>query len=90
MPVWLIIVLAVLAILIVGGVIARTRQLAKTRPAFERALTQVDRDLAAAAATDRGWDRTHLEESARRICAVTSPSSLICSSASRSSRLISR
>jgi hypothetical protein len=68
MPVWLIIVLAVLAILIVGGVIARTRQLAKTRPAFERALTQVDRDLAAAAASDRGWDRAHLEASARRIC----------------------
>jgi hypothetical protein len=69
MPVWLIIVLAVLAILVVGGVIARSRQLARSRPAFERALTQVDRDLAAAAATDRGWDRAHLEESARRICA---------------------
>ena len=69
MPLWLIIVLAVLAILIVGGVIARNRQLAKSRPAFERALAQVDRDLAAAAASDRGWDRAHLEASARRICA---------------------
>ena len=68
MPLWLIIVLVVLAILIVGGVIARNRQLAKSRPAFERALAQVDRDLAAAAATDRGWDRAHLEASARRIC----------------------
>jgi hypothetical protein len=64
----LIIVLVVLAILIVGGIIARNRQLAKSRPAFERALAQVDRDLAAAAATDRGWDRQHLEASARRIC----------------------
>ena len=35
---WLIIVLAVLAVLVVGGIIARNRQLASTRPAFERAL----------------------------------------------------
>jgi hypothetical protein len=65
----LIIVLAVLAVLIVGGVFARNRQLARSRPAFERALAQVDQDLAAAAASDRGWDRAHLEASARRICA---------------------
>ena len=69
MPLWLIIVLAVLVLLAVGGVIARRRQLASTRPAFDRALAQVDRDLAAAAASDRGWDRAHLEASARRICA---------------------
>jgi hypothetical protein len=69
MPTWLIIVIVVLVILVVGGVIARNRQLAKSRPAFERALAQVDRDLAAAAASDRGWDRAHLEASARRICA---------------------
>src|SRR4051794_35729665 len=67
MPLWLIIVLLVLVVLIVGGVIARNRQLASSRPAFERALAHVDRDLAAAAASDRGWDRTHLEASARRI-----------------------
>jgi hypothetical protein len=69
MPLWFIIVLAVLALLIVGGAFARRRQLARSRPAFERALAQVDRDLAAAAAGDRGWDRAHLEASARRICA---------------------
>jgi hypothetical protein len=45
---WLLIVLAVLALLIVGGILARRRQLTRSRPAFERALTQVDRDLAAA------------------------------------------
>ena len=54
---------------IVGGAIARNRQLARSRPAFERALAQVDQDLAAAAASDRGWDRALLEASARRICA---------------------
>ena len=69
MPTWLIIVIVVLVILAVGGVIARNRQLEKSRPAFERALAQVDHDLAAAAASDRGWDREHLEASARRICA---------------------
>ena len=67
MPLWLIIVLVVFAVLIVGGIYARNRQLARSRPAFERALAQVDQDLAAAAASDRGWDRAHLETSARRI-----------------------
>ena len=66
---WLIIVLAVFAVLIVGGMFARNRQLARSRPAFERALAQVDRDLAAAAASDRGWDRSLLEAAARRISA---------------------
>jgi hypothetical protein len=69
MPLWLIIVLVVFAVLIVGGIYARNRQLARSRPAFERALARVDHDLAAAAAIDRGWDRTLLEAAARRISA---------------------
>jgi hypothetical protein len=66
---WLIVVIVVVvfAVLIVGGIFARNRQLARSRPAFERALAQVDRDLAAAAASDRGWDRSLLETAARRI-----------------------
>jgi hypothetical protein len=64
---WLIIVLAVFVVLILGGIYARNRQLARSRPAFERALSRVDQDLAAAAATDRGWDRELLEAAARRI-----------------------
>jgi hypothetical protein len=67
--VWLIIIIVVIVLLMLGGVIARRRQLARSRPAFERSLAQVDRDLAAAAAADRGWDRALLEASARRICA---------------------
>jgi hypothetical protein len=67
MPTWLIIVIVILAVLAIGGAIARNRQLTRSRPAFERALAQVDQDLAAAAASDRGWDRAHLETSARRI-----------------------
>ena len=67
MPTWLIVVLVVLVILAVGGAIARRRQLESTRTAFERSLAQVNRDLAAAAAQDRGWDRAHLEAAARRV-----------------------
>jgi len=63
----LFIILVVLALLIVGGYLARKRQLANSRPAFERALAQVEADLVAAAASDRGWDRPHLEAAARRI-----------------------
>jgi hypothetical protein len=66
-PLWLIIVIVVLVLLIVGGFVARTRQLARSRPAFERSLAQVERDLVAAAAADRGWDRELLEAAARRI-----------------------
>src|SRR6478752_444628 len=65
---WLTIVIIVIAVLAIGGVIARSRQLARSRPAFERALAHVDQDLAAAAASDRGWDRARLEAAARRIC----------------------
>jgi hypothetical protein len=67
MPLWLVIVLVVLLVLAVGGAIARRRQLARTEGAFERALAKVDRDLAAAAAEDRGWDRRRLEAAARRV-----------------------
>ncbi len=69
MPLWLIIVIVVLIVLAAGGIYARRRQLARTRPAFERSLTRADRDLAAAAASDRGWDRDRLEAAARRIYA---------------------
>jgi hypothetical protein len=65
-PTWLLIVLIVLAVLAVGGMIARILQLRRSRPAFEANLDRVNRDLAAAAAQDRGWDRPHLEAAARR------------------------
>ena len=55
--------------LAIGGYFARKAQLERSRPAFERSLEQVNRDLAAAAAADRGWDRDTLEEAARRIYA---------------------
>ena len=69
MPTWLIIVLAVLLVLAVGGALARARQLARTQAQFERTLDRVNHDLAEAAASDRGWDRETLETAARRILA---------------------
>jgi hypothetical protein len=66
-PTWLIIVIVVLILLAAGGIIARNQQLKRSRPAFERNLEKVERDLVAAAAADRGWDRQHLEAAARRI-----------------------
>jgi biopolymer transport protein ExbB/TolQ len=65
-PTWLIILIVVLVLLAVGGAIARSQQLKRSRPAFERSLEHVNRDLAAAAAADRGWDRDTLESAARR------------------------
>ena len=75
MPTWLIIVIAVLALLAVGGMIARFRLLAREREAFERELQEAEHQLAEAAAQDRGWDRPHLEECARRIYAEQSGAS---------------
>jgi hypothetical protein len=68
-PIWLIVVLVVIVVLAVGGAIARTRQLRRTRGAFERRLAQADHDLALAAAEDRGWERSALEGAARRLYA---------------------
>jgi hypothetical protein len=70
MPTWLIILIAVFALLAVGGAYARTRQLKRSRPAFDASLEQVNRDLAAAAAQDRGWDRDTLEDAARSVYAA--------------------
>jgi hypothetical protein len=69
-PTWLIIVIVLLLVLAAGGIYARTRQLERSRPVFEEHLEQVNRDLAAAAAEDRGWDRDTLEAAARAIYAA--------------------
>jgi hypothetical protein len=66
MPLWLIIVLAVIVVLAVGGAIARRAQLKRSESAFRAALERANHDLAQAAATDKGWDRAVLEAAARR------------------------
>ena len=68
MATWLLIVvilLIVLALLAIGGAIASRRRLASTTDRFEANLQQVNRDLAAARAQDRGWERSALEQAAR-------------------------
>jgi hypothetical protein len=69
MPTWLIIVLgvfvALVIILSVGGAYARRRQLEASSGRFDSHLAQVNQDLAAAHAEDRGWAREGLEAAAR-------------------------
>jgi hypothetical protein len=68
METWEIIVLVVVLVIIVlavGGSIARRRQLERSQGRFDANLLQVNRDLAAAHAEDRGWERSLLEDAAR-------------------------
>jgi hypothetical protein len=69
MPTWLAIVIGVFVVLVIllaiGGSIGRRRQLAATRDRFEAHLAEVNQDLAAAHAEDRGWAREGLETAAR-------------------------
>jgi len=69
MPTWLAIligvVVALVIILAVGGAYARRRQLEAGRGRFDAQLAQVNEDLAAAHAQDRGWARDGLEAAAR-------------------------
>jgi uncharacterized Ntn-hydrolase superfamily protein len=67
MPTWLLIALIVLAVLIVGGAIARRAQLKRTESAFHTALERANHDLALAAASDKGWDRETMEAAAREV-----------------------
>jgi hypothetical protein len=59
------VLVAVLVLLALGGALARRRQMAGSRGRFDANLLQVNRDLAAAHAEDRGWERSALEEAAR-------------------------
>jgi hypothetical protein len=64
-PTWLVIVIVVLLLLAVGGMIAVRRRMAATSDRFAAHLEEVNRDLAAAHAEDRGWERGALEAAAR-------------------------
>ncbi len=66
----MLIIVAVLILLAVGGALARRRQLEHTQGRFDASLLQVNRDLAAARAEDRGWERSALEDAARQAYAA--------------------
>ncbi len=61
----LIAVVALIVVLAAGGAIAQRRRMDRNRGVFEVSLDEVDRDLAAARAEDRGWERSTLEAAAR-------------------------
>ena len=73
METWEIIVLVLVALIVllaVGGAYARRRQLERSQGRFDAHLLEVNRDLAAAHAEDRGWERTVLEGAAREAYAT--------------------
>ena len=70
MPTWLIIVLAVLVLLALGGMLAASRRRTATQERFDSHLAKVNSELAAAHAQDRGWERGALEASARQAYAT--------------------
>jgi type II secretory pathway pseudopilin PulG len=71
-PIWLIIILAVLVLLAVGGFVARRRQLQQTEGVFRERLEKVNEQLAAAHASDRGWDPQLVRDGAARGRATSS------------------
>jgi hypothetical protein len=73
----LLIVLALIALLAIGGAIARKRQLAATEPRFHDHLDRVNADLAAARAEDRGWDPDRLEAAARAAFTAANPETVV-------------
>jgi hypothetical protein len=73
MPTWLAIALVLLAALAAGGMLARQRQLERSRRRFDANLAHVNEDLAAAHAEDRGWARDTLDAAARDALAAQRP-----------------
>jgi CHASE1-domain containing sensor protein len=69
------IVIVLLGLLATGGSIAQRRRLARNRPVFEASLDEVNAELAAARAQDRGWERGTLEAAAREAFAAERPGS---------------
>lgn len=67
----LIVAVAVLAVFFVGGLVRSRQRLAN--PALEGRIADADQALEQARASDRGWDRTLLEQAARRALAQERP-----------------
>jgi hypothetical protein len=68
-----IIVLAVVVLLVVGGLAGNARLRRAREADFEESLDEVNRQLAAAHAQDKGWEPRALEDAARRAFAQARP-----------------
>jgi hypothetical protein len=75
----LIAVIAVIALLAIGGAIAGARRRRAREHDFGAAVDRVNRDLADARAEDRGWERELLEAAARRFFADAEPAAQVTS-----------
>ncbi len=76
METWLIVVLVVVGLLLVlalGGAVAVAQRRAHRGVRFDERLEEANRALAAARASDRGWDRDALERAARSAIARERP-----------------
>jgi type II secretory pathway pseudopilin PulG len=71
------VVLGVLLLLAILGAAMASRRNALGAIAFEQSLAAVDRELAAAVAADRGWERDALEATARDAFAERRPDTRI-------------
>jgi type II secretory pathway pseudopilin PulG len=71
------VVLGVLLLLAIIGAAMASRRNALGAIAFEQSLAAVDRQLAAAVAADRGWERNALDASARSAFAQKRPDTRI-------------
>jgi hypothetical protein len=56
-----------LVLLFIGGMVVSGRHRRATDAAFHERVAAADRELAAAAAADRGWDRAVLDTAVRRV-----------------------
>lgn len=77
MPTWLLIALLVLVALVVllalGGALVIARRERRGREEFERSVAEANRHLTDAYAADKGWERSTLEEAARRALQAERP-----------------
>jgi hypothetical protein len=70
----LIIVVAVLVLLVLGGAVVLRRRHDAGEAAFTAEIERANRDLAAAHATDNGWEPARVSEAARNAFAQERPS----------------
>ena len=69
----LLVLVVVVVLLAAGGALAQRRRMERNRGVFESQLEQVNQDLVAAHAEDRGWEREALDAAARDALARERP-----------------